>query len=207
MSKSLCYIFLVALTSFTVLDGIALGTPLGDNSWSILWQGNVFENPTNYTPNPQDFPSATLLETRTDQTHLVWYPGSGFWENSVFIARTWLYVQALQAIPVRIAGDDGHSLYVNDSFIIGLPFSDIGSPPFETTGNIILNPGWNKVEAVLYNGPINAGLILQGNGFSLFSSVVDDMNSFGPIPEPSTLILFVMGFIGIIGIGLRRRQT
>lgn len=163
MSKILCYLILAALTLF-MLDGIAEGTPVGDKSWSIWWQDNVLEDPTNYMPNPKDFPGATLLETKSDQTHLVWHGGSGFWENSVFIARTWLYVQAPLIIPVRIAGDDGHSLYFNDNFIMGVPHADIGGPPFETTGSITLTPGWNKVEAVLYNGPINAGLIVQGTG-------------------------------------------
>ena len=117
MRKTL-YCLSLSLLILFILKGTASGTPIGDESWSIWWQNNVFQPPTNYIPNPADYPGAVLLDTKTDRTHLVWHPGAGFWENSVFVARTWLYAQSPLIIPVRIAGDDGHSLYVNDNFVI-----------------------------------------------------------------------------------------
>ena len=201
--RKIIFFLIVCISILVIFNGTVKATPIGDKSWTIWWQDNVFKNPTNYIPNPADYSDAKLINTLSDRTHLVWYPGAGFWENSIFIARTWLFTETPQTIPVRIAGDDGHSLYVNDSFIIGQNHSDIGSPPFESVGTIFLNSGWNKVEATLYNGPINAGLIVQDNGYPLLSSIVNDMNS-SAIPEPATTLLLLS--IALLLIGLKTKK-
>jgi len=54
-------------------------------------------------------------------------------------------------------------------------------------------------------GPLSSNLAFDGVG-SLSSNGSGFLVSFTPIPEPSTLVLFGIGVLGMLGIGWRRRR-
>ena len=92
----------------------------------------------------------------TDQAYfngendLIW-PGK---HNYIARATAFVYVETQFLLTGNLLGDDGHSLYIDDEFIVGVP--DTSSPAFD----VPMKKGWRKIELIWQevNGGHGVGL-------------------------------------------------
>ncbi len=117
-----------------------------------------------------------------------------------------------QTIALNVAGDDGHSLFVDDAFVAGGAFS----APVQI--DLVLHAGVKrKIEMAGYNGPANWVFVI-GIPVSRplpadnpeFSSPLDTIPGLKLsadgifVPEPTTVCLFALGIIGLAAWPLSR---
>jgi hypothetical protein len=113
-----------------------------------------------------------------------------------------------QTLSIRIDGDDGHSLFVNDAFVIGGPFAAVLDTTLTFQANVPV-----KLTLAGHNGPgpwaFGIGLPLGANNIS---GPINDVaflklnanGNFAATPEPATAVLFGMGCLCVLAV--RRRS-
>ncbi|GEM_PF-4866524 len=122
----------------------------GDNLWKVYRKFDVHEDYDTYVPTPEDFgeywkeweDSYILIPKDTSNGSL-----GGNWVILGF--RTYVYVSEPLDLDIGIIGDDGVALYVNGEFVCGRGNAE---DPM-AYGVMHLLPGWNKIEALVYDGP------------------------------------------------------
>ena len=117
-------------------------TVVGDSKWQLYRKTGMSQNPDTYMPVPADFGS--LVGTVADAQ--VFSMGCS---SCVEGWRTWVYVTQPTSFPLCVWGDDGVSFYRNDVFVCGRPNAE--DP--KNCATPTLDTGWNKLEALSYNGP------------------------------------------------------
>ncbi len=140
----------------------------GDTKWKMYVKSGVYEDPDTYIPTLNDFgeyvglvDDATVLIDEEDE-----------YENSVVGFRTWVYVSEATSINIGLDGDDGVALYLNGEPVCSKPNAE---DPM-VYGTMELTKGWNKVEALVYNGPLDISLKFDKK----LSDFVDQMNANPP---------------------------
>ena len=124
----------------------------GGSTWKRFVRLEVFENFDTYIPQLSDFGDFDVYVD--DGSYLI----SGlFGSYRVVGFRTWLYHEGSASYRVGIIGNDGVALYSNGTFVAGR--GDAEGPM--SYGTLNLNHGWNKIEALVYNGPLSGSLKLE----------------------------------------------
>ena len=148
------------------------------SQWKRFVKPGVDENPNTYVPRIPDFGD---LDSFVDDGPFLISGGSMF-TNSVVGFRTWLYHEGTGSYQVGVRGDDGVALYANGAFIAGRGNAE---DPM-SYGTLELNSGWNKIEALVYNGPWSISLKLE----PMLSTIgVIDANAYDGAPVPANATL------------------
>ncbi len=127
------------------------------SQWERFIKPGVHENPDTYIPQISDF--GAFDSYVEDGSFLVRLTGRRKFEfgNTVVGFRTWLYHEGSGSYEVGVSGDDGVALYANDEFVAGRGNAEDPA----SYGPLALNNGWNKIEALVYNGPLSLSLKLE----------------------------------------------
>ena len=161
---------------FRIVEPIMAGNPdPAYSQWKRFVKPGVVEDYIAYVPRISDFGD---FDSYVDDGSFLIIQGGGF-ENSVVGFRTWLYHDGSASYEVGISGDDGVALYCNGAFIVGRVNAE-GSASY---GIMELNSGWNKIEALVYNGPTHIELRLD----PVLSTIgVVDANAYAYAPAPAS---------------------
>ncbi len=119
--------------------------------WHRYVKPGVNEDFRSYVPLLSDFPQppdSGYYDGVTADDFFLIEPHIAY-ENSVVGFRTWLYHEGYGEYNVGIRGDDGVALYANGVFVAG---RGAARDP-ASYGLMELYDGWNKIEALVYNGP------------------------------------------------------
>ena len=189
---------------------IYTSSPVG--SWSYSYGTNAGHgySSTYYPTSTAEYQTATfqgyISYNQTNADGSAYFgpiyddPGDTFHIFTTYVTST-----ATQIIGITIAGDDGHSLFVNDEFVEGGGFGSI------LTYDLMLNAGVStELQLAGYNGP--GGWVFgitapdSYRGVTINATVPVPEPSTVPVPEPSTLTLFAIGAVGLLGYGWRRRK-
>ena len=148
------------------------------SQWKRFVKPGVVEDFLAYVPKISDFGA---FESYVDDGSFLIRSGTMF-TNSVVGFRTWLYHEGSASYEVGISGDDGFALYSNGTFIAG---QGNALDPADTAnyGALELNNGWNKIEALVYNGPTHIELRLDP---VLNTIGVIDANAYYGAPAPAS---------------------
>ena len=158
---------------FTAEAVVAPPKPAYDQ-WKRFVKSDVVEDVDRYLPTLEDF--GKFDGSAEDGKVLI--DGEVF-ENSVVGFRTWIYRWEPLEHDVGVAGDDGVALYANGKFVAGRP--NAGDPmAFDT---LFLAVGWNKLEALVYNGPGHIRLELSQR-LGEFGVMDANASYDSPPPEP-----------------------
>ena len=146
------------------------------SQWMMFVKAEVYENYDAYVPQISDFgPFNRYVD---DGNFLIRIAGGSIYENSVVGFRTWLYHEGTGSYQVGVRGDDGVALYANGAFISGRGNAE---DPM-SYGTLELNSGWNKIEALVYNGPWSISLQLE----PVLSTIgIMDANAYDGAPVPA----------------------
>ena len=127
------------------------------SQWERFIKPGVHENANTYIPQSSDFGDPDTLVD--DGSFLIRISDERKFElvNTVVGFRTWLYHEGSAEYEVGISGDDGVALYVNEEFVAGRGNAEDPA----SYGPLALNNGWNKIEALVYNGPLSLSLKLE----------------------------------------------
>ena len=146
------------------------------SQWMMFVKAEVYENYDAYVPQISDFgPFNRYVD---DGNFLIRIAGGSIYENSVVGFRTWLYHKGRGSYRVGITGDDGVALNANGEFIAGRGNAE----DHANYGTLVLNSGWNKIEALVYNGPTDVELSLDP---MLSTFGVIDANAYDRAPVPT----------------------
>ncbi len=192
--------------------GVFTGTPVESWSYSTLSNAGHGQSTTYYPTSTSDFASAVFqgyVRYDPEMVPSVGWQGSGD-QDSFQVFTTYVLSTTTQTIPIQIDGDDGHSLFVNGSFVAGAGFAVIANYSLSLTANILV-----ELTLVDYNGPgsWNVG-IWQTNPYQApFDDTIPgiQINADGVFatPEASSLVLLMTGgltaFSGITVRRFRRR--
>jgi hypothetical protein len=180
------------------------GTPVGSWAYSKA-EGVGHGNDTTYMPVLNDW-SPAVFQGYVYRLPEVWNTvGSGIHdEDTIYVFRTFAMSTSDITIPMRLGGDDGHSIYINDVFVGGGGFAaNIDFDLFLAAGVP------TKIELGNYNGPgaMIADLHRRDNGLRLEDtagvSVNAELNA-SVVPEPTSLTLLVIGSCGLVLERVRR---
>ena len=158
-------------------NGLRGGAPAqaAYSQWKRFVKPGVVEDFNAYVPRISDFGD---FDSYVDDGSFLIIQGGGF-ENSVVGFRTWLYHDGSASYEVVISGDDGVALYCNGAFIVGRGNAEDSA----SYGIMELNSGWNKIEALVYNGPTHIELRLDP---VLNTIGVIDANAYYGAPAPAS---------------------
>ena len=134
---------------------IFTGSPEGSWSWSTLLNAGHGESTSFYPTARSQFENALFQDyvtydprgddpDRGIRPH--WFAGQGFDTMQVF--RTYVYSPTDMTLPVRVGGDDGHSLFANGLFVGGGGYGANVDYALSLRANVP-----TELELVGYNGP------------------------------------------------------
>lgn len=148
--------------------------------WKRYVKPGVVEDSDTYVPTLADV--GEFDQYVVDSTTLILVVE---FQNTVVSFRTWVFSKEEVSLPISVVGDDGVTLYVNDSLVAGRPNAE--NPP--SSGTIQLRIGWNKIDASVYNG--SGHIILKLNPKLGSLGILDANASYDsaapeePIPAPA----------------------
>ncbi len=138
---------------------------------------------------------------------------SNLWDSrTTHIFETYIKSSINQTITLRMGGDDGHSIFLDDTFYHGAGYAHTALTNFTMSANTSY-----KLSAVLHNysGPWSGWLSLQEAGQTGSSPVSEAFNismnatgDFAPnaVPEPASMLIFGTGLVGLVGSRLRKKK-
>ena len=167
----------ITFTAVFTAEAVVVAPTPTYNQWK-RYAKPVAEDPDTYLPTPEDF--GGFDGYAEDGNVLI--EAFGF-ENSVVGFRTWIYRWEPLEHDVGVAGDDGVALYANEKFVAGRPNAE-DPMAFDT---LFLGVGWNKLEALVFNGPGHIRLELSevlGRFGVMDANASYDSPPPRPIPPP-----------------------
>jgi hypothetical protein len=178
------------------------GTP--DNSWAYFEQANAGhgESTTYYPTTTAEFAGAVFQGYVTYNAGSPPFYWSGQGTDSFEIFETYVTSTSDIVIPVRVGSDDGHSLFVNNTFIGGGGFGvdffynlslQANTPTLITVAGYNGPGGWEFG----IRDPANDEPLDKLPGITISASLV---------PEPSTLFAALVGALGFVVCGYWRRS-
>lgn len=182
--------------------------PVG--AWKYYYQdgGPGHFDPAYFSTSLTDVSGATfegmVVYNSIDSGSGVFGPGYEPSGSTYRVFTTYLTSATDQTIRLGIAGDDGHSLFVNGNFAAGAGF-----------GGTFASPN------AFYDLPLTAGvevlISLVGHdayGGSWVFGITDPasyrgitLSAVSTVPEPSSLMLFGIGALTVAGRAIRRRRV
>jgi len=212
------FLGVVTLTGGSAGAGILNATdvftsdPAGAWSYSERLNAMKGQSISYFVTNPADFQSATFQGYVVPDPSLLpgAWQGNGF--DSIQLFETFAVSNVAQTVPVRLGGDDGHSLFIDDTLVGGGGFGVPVNHSLVFQANVPV-----KIQLVGYNGP---GGWAFGFGEALASAAqgidraIDDIpgitihatGNFSAVPEPSSLALFGIGVAGLVHARRRRKD-
>lgn len=216
MNKSIVGLAVICLVGGISQTGQAVvltGTPEDSWAYAVLSPAGQSITITYFPVSRSDFAAAVF------QGYATYEPGSqsfstGGAVDTMHVFTTFLYTPTDMSIAVRMDGDDGHSLFVDDAFVGGGAFGVMVNYTLSLQGGVA-----RKLELAGYNaggpsvfriglpdssnpagfvGPINTvpGLSLNADG------------DFSAVPEPTTLAIWgTLGGLGLIAARRRKRDA
>lgn len=187
----------------TTASIVVTGTPDDSWSYSLLDPANQGASTSYYPQLRSDFEDAIFQDfvTYSDVPTANWHQSPGQ-VDSIHLFTTYALATEDLTLPMALVGDDGHSLFLDETFIGGALFGD------KVKHDLVLQ-AWTptKIEVVGYNagGPwLFAFRRLQGG--SPISGPIDEVpgvylnaeGDFSAIPEPTTFVTWG----GLLGMGL-----
>jgi len=188
--KSLLALVLVT-TALPVTASLTFtGTPLGSWEYRQKLMPSVGESASFFCTSIDEFAGAVSLGYVADMQ----------WGNSVERSRfhifsTYVTSTTTRQLSMNVDGDDGHSLFVNDSFVGGGGFDVDVLRTVNLQASIPL-----KIDVVGYNGPGDWVFRFTQQGTGLQVSQIDGITISAEIPEPGSAITM----LGCCGLLLRR---
>jgi hypothetical protein len=190
--------------------GVFTGTPVESWSYSTLSNAGHGQSTTYYPTSTSAFASAVsqgYVRYDPEMVPAVGWQGSGD-QDSFQVFNTYVLSTMTQTIPIQIDGDDGHSLFVNGSFVTGGGFAVIANYSLSLTANIPV-----ELTLVDYNGPggWNVGIwqtqpVYQAPFDNTIPGIEINANDVFSTPEPTSITLLLSGFLAIGGFRLVRRR-
>jgi hypothetical protein len=207
----LAVVCLVGGISHTGQAVVLTGTPEDSWTYAMLSPAGQSITTTYFPTSRSDFAAAVVQGYATyDTEYPSFFTGSAL--DTMHVFTTFLYTPTDMSIALRMNGDDGHSLFVDDAFVGGGGFGVMVNYTLSLQGGVV-----RKLELVGYNagGPSVFGIGLPDNSHpSGFASPINgvaglSLNAdadFSPVPEPTTLAIW--GTLGTLGlIAARRKRT
>lgn len=212
----------------TTTPGI-LNVPSANGAWRYSESPSQFPTPglsTTYFPTLlSEYASAVFKYYVLPDPVLTATTGGDTWfgngDATFQIFSTFVMSAFNQSITISVAGDDGHSLFVDNVFRSGTPFGQFA------TFNVALQAGVpRKIEMAGYNGPANWVFVIgrpidpvnppannpQFNGrletIPGLTINADGNFATAAVPEPATLTIWGLGMFGCaVSVHRRRRRV
>jgi len=117
-----------------------------------------------------------------------------------------------QTITLKAGGDDGHSIFIDDTFYAGAGYSITASTDLTMVANtpyklslVLTNysGGWSSWVSLQEDGQIGSSPVSEAQYISM-----DATGDFAPapVPIPPAMLLFGTGLAGLIGSRIRRKK-
>jgi hypothetical protein len=136
---------------------------------------------------------------------------SGF--QSLHVFDTYIMSTFDQSLTLYIDGDDGHSLFIDGSFVGGGGFNANVRP----TINLLANTAYHLTLAgANYGGPYVLHIGLDVGTNNMYGGTIDsvagivmnaDINDLTPVPVPASMFLFSAGIAGLAGLKVRLKNN
>jgi len=226
--RHLCRLFvaILFLSIASVSQASTITAPILDTQADDLW---AYSRSDAGSSDPHNFWYTSLGSLPGDMTFLGYVSGDYHYDTfganwpdsfigtnsngsdttSTHLFETYILSNIDQTVQIGASGDDGHSIFIDDAFIVGDGFSDYVSTSFVMTAGTQY-----KVSFVLNNSGggwhVNYGLGFADEAHSYINPIGDFSASSSdpvPTPEPSTFILLGAGLVGLLGLGRKRMRA
>jgi len=213
LSLSLSFFISTQVSAASLISEPLISSPTStEDLWGYSYQTGVNLGSSSYVTSTSQFASAVhqgylVGDTHPTATHVDYFSSAGVPGDNytAHVFSTYIMSTINQTLEFQFDGDDGHSLFLDGVFLDGGGYSIDGDATITLLANVSYNLEFVGTNST---GPwgwwINCVECVDGlaSGPNLLMDAIDDFDTSGSIPEPSTLAL--MG-LGLAGIGYRRK--
>ena len=224
--KLLMCIFLLGITSTsqaTTITAPILNNPAStDNLWAYSFSNSGSGDPhnfwyTSYALLPNDAtPQGYVSGDYGNWTDSFMGANSDYSDNtSTHIFETYIMSSIDQKVRISSGGDDGNSIFVNETFKAGAGFGNHIATDFSMISgsqykiSLVVNNAYGGWHSNFALGFLDENDYYTGALFADAANI--SMNATGDftasqVPEPATMLLFGTGLVGLGGSRLRKKK-